>query len=96
MKGLQGNLYLPLALKLHAHGLFRLQDSEWCGTELYDRAKGPYRGRVEPRTLFQEPLPDGFLFQLGLWFFEEYVESDDFFHLRDLRFSVFLLVVEGI
>ena len=66
-------LYLPLALKLHAFGLFRLQDAEWCGTDLYQRAKRPYRGRQEPRTLFQEPLADGFLYQLGLWLFEDYV-----------------------
>lgn len=79
-------LYLPVALKLHAYGLFRLQDSEWCGTELYDRAKAPYRGRVEPRTLFREPLPDGFLFQLGGWLFDDYLESDDVFHYRDFDF----------
>jgi hypothetical protein len=79
-------LYLPVALKLHAYGLFRLQDSEWCGTDLYQRAKRPYRGRDEPRYLFQKPLPDGFLFQLGSWLFEDYLESDDFFHLRDVEF----------
>jgi hypothetical protein len=83
---LQSPLYLPVALKLHAYGLFRLQDSEWCGTELYDRAKRPYRGRVEPRNLFQQALPDGFLFQLGSWLFEDYLESDEFFHLRDFEF----------
>lgn len=83
---MQPALYLPVALKLHAYGLFRLQDSEWCGTDLYQRAKRPYRGKDEPRYLFQKPLPDGFLFQLGWWLFEDYLESDDFFHLRDVEF----------
>jgi HNH endonuclease len=73
----ESRLYVPIALKLHAYGLYHLQDSEWCGTELYDRAKRPYRGRVEPRTLFQEPLADGLLFQLGSWLFEEYFDADD-------------------
>jgi hypothetical protein len=73
----ESRLYVPIALKLHAYGLYHLQDSEWCGTELYDRAKRPYRGRVEPRRLFQEPLADGFLFQLGSWLFEEYFDADD-------------------
>jgi HNH endonuclease len=79
-------IYLPVALKLHAYGLFRLQDSEWCGTELYDRAKAPYRGRVDPQGLFREPLPDGFLFQLGTWLFDDYLESEDVFHYRDFDF----------
>ena len=47
-------------------------------TELCDRAKRPYRGRVEPRTLSQEPLPNGFLLQLGIWLFNEYFESDPY------------------
>jgi hypothetical protein len=83
---LDSPLYVPVALKLHAHGLFRLHQSEWCGTELYDRAKRPYRGRVEPRDLFRAALPDGFLFQLGTWLFEEYLESDNLFHLQDFDF----------
>jgi hypothetical protein len=80
-------IYLPVALKLHAYGLFRLQDSNWCGTELYDRAKRPYRGRSEPSGLFREPLPDGFLFQLSGWLFDDYLESDDVFHYRDFEFA---------
>jgi len=79
-------IYVPLALKLHATGLFKLQNSEWCGTELYDQAKRHYRGRAEPRTLFQEPLADGFLFQLGTWIFDVFISSDDFFHTQDLEF----------
>jgi len=80
------SIYVPLALKLHASGLFKLQHSEWCGTELYDHAKRHYRGRAEPRTLFQEPLADGFLFQLGTWIFDDYISSDDFFHTQDFEF----------
>lgn len=65
-------LYPAFALKLHAFGLSRLQDAEWCGTELYERAKRHYRGRAEPKWLFQKILPNGFLFYLGQWLFEEY------------------------
>jgi hypothetical protein len=88
MRRSESRLYLPIALKLHAYGLYRLQDSEWCGTELYDRAKRPYRGRENPRTLFQEPLADGFLFQLGSWLFEEYLDANDegFFQERQIEF----------
>jgi hypothetical protein len=84
----QHSLYIPFALKLHAFGLSRLQDGEWCGTILYDNAKRPYRGRQEPRWLFQRPVSDGFLFQLGIWLFDEYLEpwDSDYFIRRTIDF----------
>jgi len=82
------SLYIPLALKLHAFGLSRLQDGEWCGENLWDNAKQHYRGRREPRWLFQQPVRDGFLLQLGGWLFEEYLDpsSGTFFAGRTVEF----------
>jgi hypothetical protein len=84
----QHSLYIPFALKLHAFGLSRLQDGEWCGTILYDNAKRPYRGRQEPRGLFRRPVSDGFLFHLGIWLFDEYLEpwDSDYFIRRTIDF----------
>lgn len=72
------DIYRPLTLKLHAYGLHLLHDPNWTGMELYDRFKRFYRGREEPRWLFQKPLKEGFLYQLGLWLYEKYVLSDDY------------------
>jgi len=82
------SLYIPLALKLHAFGLSRLQDGEWCGTDLYQHAKRPYRGRCEPRWLFQQPVRDGFLLQLGIWLFDEYLDpsTSEYFARRTIEF----------
>lgn len=68
--------YTPVSLKVYAHGLARLFDSNWCGEELYDHAKRHYRGRVEPRYMFARTLENGFLSYLGRWLFEDYIETD--------------------
>jgi len=72
-----------LALKLHAYGISRLHDSAWCGEALWNHAKRHYRGRAEPSTMFRATIKNGFLYHLGLWIFEEYVESDDLIHDAD-------------
>ncbi len=37
------DVYTPVALKLHAFGLERLQDPNWTGMELFDYLKRPVR-----------------------------------------------------
>jgi len=76
-------IHVPLALKLHAFGLRRLHDPEWCGEELWDNAKRHYRGRADSRDLFQKTIKNGFLFQLGRWIYEEYLKSEDFLESLD-------------
>ena len=46
--------------------------------ELYDHFKSFYRGRQEPRWLFQKPLQEGFLYHLGLWLYERYILTGEY------------------
>jgi hypothetical protein len=77
-----------LALKLHAYGISRLHDSVWCGETLWERVKRHYRGREEPRWMFQRTIKNGLLFHLGLWIFEEYVEDDSLIHNADAEWAL--------
>ena len=72
------DMHAPLALKLYAHSLQQLHDPSWTGCELYDRLKGHLRGRSEPVDLLRKTLPNGLLYHLGLWSYEEYVLDDEF------------------
>lgn len=71
-------VYRTLALKLHAYGLNLLNDPNWTGMDLYDKFKRFYRGQAEPRDLFLKPIKNGFLYQLGLWLFEKYLQDTDY------------------
>ncbi len=69
-------LHSAFELKLHAHGLTKLQDPNWTGTELFDRLKRHVRRRVEPHLLWNFAR-DGFLLHLGIWLFEDLLGFDD-------------------
>lgn len=69
-------LHPSFELKLHAHGLTKLQDPNWTGTVLYDRLKRHVRRRIEPHLLWNF-TPDGFLLHLGIWLFEDMLGFDD-------------------
>lgn len=84
-------LHTPAALKLHAFGLQRLHDPNWTGLNLYDRVKQHVRGRSEPTTLLRSTIPDGLLYHLGLWLFEDYFESDDLLHIADEEYQAWFL-----
>jgi hypothetical protein len=77
------NIFVPLALKLHAYGLSQLHDPNWTGGDLFDRVKQHVRGRVEPVNMLYKTLENGLLFHLGLWIQEEYFENDN--HLYELE-----------
>jgi hypothetical protein len=73
------DVYTPVALKLHAFGLERLQDPNWTGMELFDQLKRPVR-KDGFLTTFQK---DGFLYWLGDLLFRDYLVSDSY--VEDLR-----------
>jgi hypothetical protein len=84
-------LHTPATLKLHAFGLQRLHDPNWTGLDLYDRIKQHVRGRIEPTNLLRSVIPEGLLYHLGLWLFEDYFESDDLLHVADQEYQAWFL-----
>lgn len=95
--------YIPVALKLHAFGLRRLNDPSWTGANLYDEVKRPVRQGI----LLQKFEKDGFLPWLGRMLFDEYMVSDQYveslrgeyllWHLEDyIAFLRFHKAVRGI
>lgn len=76
-------IYTPFALKLYSFGLTRLLDWNWAGADLYSFTIDHVRGRVEPYELLRKPLKKGFLFHIGLWLYDDYVNNDDRFHVMD-------------
>lgn len=70
------NTFTPFALKLHAFGLFKLQNPNYMGLEIYDHLKGHIRGSTPPKDLLQKTLDNGFLYHLGLWLYEKYLFLD--------------------
>lgn len=80
-----------IALKLYAYGINKLHDPNWTGMELFEYLKQHVRGRVEPKNMLYETIPDGLLYHIGKWIYEEYFE---FFEMYDKEDSA-LFPVEG-
>ncbi len=71
------NISTPIALKLHAFGLTQLHDPNWTGMDLFDRLKQHTRGRVEPTSMLFKTIPEGVLYHIGLWLYNDYIFNDD-------------------
>jgi hypothetical protein len=63
---------VPIALRIHKHGLARLLDSNWTGLDLFYLLKRPLR----EQGLLLKTRQEGLLFYLGLWFYEEYILNE--------------------
>ncbi len=76
-------IYTPFALKLYSFGLIRLMDWNWAGTDLYSYISDHLKGYIKPYDLLKKPLKKGFLFHLGRWIYDDYVNNDDRLHVVD-------------
>lgn len=83
--------YTSLALKMHGLGLVRLQDPNWTGMELWDLLKHYVRGRYEPIDLLRKTIPNGLLFHLGKWLYEEMLLSNDYLETLDGEYLIWFL-----
>ena len=68
-------VHVTTALKIHAFGLGRLQDPNWTGMDLFDHVKQHVRGKIVPVGLLRKPLERGFLYLLGGWLYDDYLNS---------------------
>ena len=66
-------VFVSFALKFYAFGLYKLQDPNYTGLELYDRIKGHIRGRTKPTALLRETIDNGLLYHLGIWLYKKYL-----------------------
>lgn len=67
-------LNTTISLKLYAFGINKLHDPNWTGIDLYDNLKQHVRGRNKPYNMLFETIPNGLLYHLGRWMYEEYFE----------------------
>lgn len=88
---MSSNIHTASALKLHAFGLMRLHDPNWTGMDLFDHLKQHVRGQREPVDLLRKTLPNGLLYHIGIWLFEELYDSDDIFHVADGEYLCWFL-----
>jgi hypothetical protein len=78
------DLHLSTALAVYSFAVSRLHDPNWTGSDLYDELKQHVRGRREPRDLLRKTLPDGVLYLIGSYAFDDFLVNETHFaSLRD-------------
>ncbi|HEU5012057.1 MAG TPA: hypothetical protein VFT66_05895, partial [Roseiflexaceae bacterium] len=74
------SIFVPTALQLYEYGLNRIFNSHWVDFNMKHMINLHRSGKLHPTGLLQKTLPNGILYHLGLWLFNEYfLENLDFF-----------------
>src|SRR4051794_1164253 len=73
---MKSDVFVPSALKLYEHGFARLFNSDWVKVCMMAYMGVHLSGKKPPSDLLHSTLPNGILYHLGLWLFNDYFVSN--------------------
>lgn len=71
------SIFIPSALTLYQHGLNRMFDSHWVTFDLRHYMDEFFLNSTDSKKLCHDTLPNGLLYYLGRWLFEDCFVSEE-------------------